>query len=173
MVQHKKCQISKRDRNDNRIKRRKAGELGISSDEDPSPEPSWTGDVASTAIDWSNMSGSSSSSLSRGVEVSSSHRPQAARRDKTMGSSSRLAAPSVREDQRMTRSRATPSGTGTPESRRPAPRQVDPPRRSVERPSSACQLYDGSDRPDSDSCRGAGRGGGHQTRRRHQARRRW
>jgi hypothetical protein len=79
-AQHKKHQIAKRDRNDNRTKRRKAGEACVSSDEDPSPEPSWGGDVASTAIDWSDMFGSSSSSPPRGVEVSSSHRPQAARR---------------------------------------------------------------------------------------------
>jgi hypothetical protein len=61
-AQHKKCQIAKRDSNDNRTKRQKAGERGVSSDEDPSPEPSWSGDVASAAVDWSNMSGSSSSS---------------------------------------------------------------------------------------------------------------
>jgi hypothetical protein len=97
-VQHKKRQIAKRDRNDNRTKRRKAGEPGVSSDEDPSPEPSWSGDVASMAIDWSNMSGSSSSSPPRGVEVSLSHRPQAVRRDKTMGSSSHPVAPTARED---------------------------------------------------------------------------
>jgi hypothetical protein len=60
-AQHKKRQITKRDRNDNGTKRWKAGELGVSSDEDPSPEPSWSGDVASAAVDWSNMSGSSSS----------------------------------------------------------------------------------------------------------------
>jgi hypothetical protein len=150
-ARHKKRQIVTRDRNDNRTKRRKAGELGVSSDEDTSPEPSWSGDVASAAIDWSNMSRSSSSSLPRGVEVSSSHRPQAARRDKTVGSSSRAAAPCVREDQRMTRSRAAPSGTGAPDPRRPVPRQVEPPRRSEERPSSARQLYDGLKRPDSDS----------------------
>jgi hypothetical protein len=33
------------------------GEQGISSDDDPSPEPSWSGDVASAAVNWSNMSG--------------------------------------------------------------------------------------------------------------------
>jgi hypothetical protein len=54
-VQHKKCQIAKRDRNDNCTKRRKAGELGVSSDEDPSPEPSWSGDVASAAVDWRHV----------------------------------------------------------------------------------------------------------------------
>jgi hypothetical protein len=48
---HKKHQIAKRDQNDNRIKRWKVGKLGISSDEDPSPEPSWSGDVASAAVD--------------------------------------------------------------------------------------------------------------------------
>jgi uncharacterized low-complexity protein len=36
-AQHKKCQIAKCDRNDNHNKRWKAGELGVSSDEDPSP----------------------------------------------------------------------------------------------------------------------------------------
>jgi hypothetical protein len=87
-AQHKKRQIAKRNRNDNRTKRRKAGELGISSDEDLSPESSWSGDVASAAVDWSNMSGSSSSSPPRGAEVSPSRRPQAARHNKTVGSSS-------------------------------------------------------------------------------------
>jgi hypothetical protein len=42
-AQHKKRQIAKPDRNDDRNKRRKAGEQGVSSDEDPSPEPSWGG----------------------------------------------------------------------------------------------------------------------------------
>jgi hypothetical protein len=50
-AQHKKRQIAKHDRNDNRTKRRKAGELGISSNEDTSPEPSWSGDVASAVVD--------------------------------------------------------------------------------------------------------------------------
>jgi hypothetical protein len=84
-AQHKKCQIAKHGRNDNHNKRRKAGEQGVSSDEDPSLEPSWSGDVASATVDWSNMSGSSSSSPPRGVEVSSSRRPLAAGRDKTIG----------------------------------------------------------------------------------------
>jgi hypothetical protein len=60
-------------------------------------------------------------------------------------------APPIREDQRMTRSRATPSGTGATESHRAAPRQADPPRRSKERSLSARQIYDGSERPDSNS----------------------
>jgi hypothetical protein len=51
----------------------------------------------------------------------------------------------------VVRSRAVPSGASASESQRSAPRQADPPRRSEERPTSACQLYDGSDRPDSDS----------------------
>jgi hypothetical protein len=74
-VQHKKRQITKRDRNDNRIKRRKVGESGVSSDEDPSLEPSWSGNVASAAVDWSETSGSSSSSSPRATEVSSSRQP--------------------------------------------------------------------------------------------------
>jgi hypothetical protein len=54
-AQHKKRQIAKHNRNDNRIKRRKAGELGISSDEEPSSEPSWSVDIASATVDWSDM----------------------------------------------------------------------------------------------------------------------
>jgi hypothetical protein len=68
-----KHQITKRDRNDNCTKRRKAGELGISYDEDPSPELSSRGDVANAAVNRSNMSGSSLSSPPGGAEVSSSH----------------------------------------------------------------------------------------------------
>jgi hypothetical protein len=83
-AQHKKRQITKRDRNDNRIKRRKVGELGVSSYEDPSPEPSWSGNTASAAVDWSDMSGSSSSSPPCGAEVSSSRQPQAAPHDKSV-----------------------------------------------------------------------------------------
>jgi hypothetical protein len=48
-------------------------------------------------------------------------------------------------------SRAVPSGAGAFGLQRSAPRQADPPRKSEERPTSARQLYDGSDRPDSDS----------------------
>jgi hypothetical protein len=98
-AQHKKCQIAKRDRNDNCIKRWKAGELVVSSDEDPSLEPSWSGDVASAVVDWSDMSGLSLSSPPRCTEVSSSRQLQAAARDKTVGSSSQQAAHPAREDQ--------------------------------------------------------------------------
>jgi hypothetical protein len=56
-ARHKTHQIAKRDRNDNRIKRRMAAELGVSSDEDPSHEPSWSSDATSAAVDWSDMSG--------------------------------------------------------------------------------------------------------------------
>jgi hypothetical protein len=87
-AQHKERHIAKRDRNDNRIKRRKAVELGVSSDEDPLPEPSWSGDVPSAVVDWSDMSVSSSSSPPRATEVSSSRRPQTAAHDKNVGSSS-------------------------------------------------------------------------------------
>jgi hypothetical protein len=57
-VHHKDLEIAKRDRNDDRIKRRKAGERDVSSDEDPSSEPVWSGDEPIT-VDWSDMSGSS------------------------------------------------------------------------------------------------------------------
>jgi hypothetical protein len=51
------------------------GERGVSSDEDSSSKPSWSGDVASAAVDWSDMSWSSSLSTPRTAEVSSSRRP--------------------------------------------------------------------------------------------------
>jgi hypothetical protein len=50
-AQHKECQIAKHDGNNNHIERRKAGERGVSSDEDPSLEPSWSGDALSAAVD--------------------------------------------------------------------------------------------------------------------------
>jgi hypothetical protein len=131
-AQHKKRQITKHNRNDDLNKRRKAGEQGVSSDEDLSLEPLWSGDVTSIAVDWSNMSGSSSSSPLRGAEVSSSCWPWEAGRDKVVGSSSSLAAPPVRVGLRSTRSRTAPSRTGTPEPPRSAPHQIDPPRRSEE-----------------------------------------
>jgi hypothetical protein len=97
------------------------------------------------------MLGSSSSSPLHVAEVSSSRRPREAGRDNVVGSSSRLAAPPVRVGLRSIRSRTAPSGTGTPELPRSAPRQIDPPRRSEEHSVPVLQLYDGSDRPDSDS----------------------
>jgi hypothetical protein len=71
------------------------GKQGVSADEDPSPEPSWSGYVANAVVDWSNMLGSFSSSPLRGAEVSSSRRPREAGRDKVVGLSSRPAAPPV------------------------------------------------------------------------------
>jgi hypothetical protein len=91
-AQHKEHEIAKRDRNDNRIKRRKVAERDVSSNEDPSPDPSWSGDVASVAVEWSDMSGSSTSSPPRATEVTSSRRPQIAAREKNTGSSSRSPA---------------------------------------------------------------------------------
>jgi hypothetical protein len=87
-AQHKERQIAMCDRNDNRIKRQKAGERGVSSDEDLSSEPSWSGDVPSAVVNWSEMSGLSSSLPPRTTEVSSSRRPETATRDKNLGSSS-------------------------------------------------------------------------------------
>jgi hypothetical protein len=92
-AQHKEREIAKSNRNDDRIKRQKAVECGVSSNDDPSPEPSWSGDVPSAAVDWSDMSGSSSSSPPRAIEVSSSRRPQTTAHDKKVGSSSQPALP--------------------------------------------------------------------------------
>jgi hypothetical protein len=71
-AQHKEREIAKRDRNDNCIKRWKVGGRGVSSNEDPSPEPSCSGDVANAVVDWSDMSGLSSSLPPHAMEVSSS-----------------------------------------------------------------------------------------------------
>jgi hypothetical protein len=54
-AQHKEREIAKRDWNENSIKRRKAGEHDVSSKEDPSPKLSWSDDMASATVDWSDM----------------------------------------------------------------------------------------------------------------------
>jgi hypothetical protein len=136
-AQHKKRQIAKCDRNDNSIKRRKAGELDVSSNEDPSPEPSWSRDDASSTVDWSNMPGSSSSSPSRDIEVSSSRQPQAVVRDKSVGPSSRQVALPAREDKRAVCPHVAPDWTSASEPQRSMPRQADPLRRLEERSVSA------------------------------------
>jgi hypothetical protein len=51
----------------------------------------------------------------------------------------------------MARPRLVPSEMGASVPQRSAPRPVDPPRRSEERPASARQLYDGFNHADSDS----------------------
>jgi hypothetical protein len=66
-----------------------------------------------------------------------------------VGSSSHPAAPLVRVGLQSTRSRTAPSGTGTLEPPRSAPRQIDPLRRSEECSVPVRQLYDSSDRPNS------------------------
>jgi hypothetical protein len=88
-AQHKERVIAKRDQNDNCIKRRKAGKHDVSSNEDPSPEPMSSGDEPSVAVDWSDMSGSSTPSPPRAVEVTSSRRPVPVAQEKNVGSSSR------------------------------------------------------------------------------------
>jgi hypothetical protein len=117
-AQHKEREITKRNRNDDRIKRQKAGERGVSSDEDPSPELAWSGDEPSVAVDWSDMSGSSTPPPPRATEVTSSRRPEPAAHEKNMGSSSLSAARPVREDQPATRSHMAPGGSGASEVRR-------------------------------------------------------
>jgi hypothetical protein len=97
------------------------------------------------------MPWSSLSSPPRGVEVSSSRQPQAATHDKSAGPSSCQVARPAREDQWTIHPRAAHGGTSASEPQRSAPHQDDPPRRSEDRPATAHQLYDGSDRPDSDS----------------------
>jgi hypothetical protein len=87
-------------------------------------------------------------------------RPQTTARDKKVHSSSRQAARPAREDQGTVRPRVAPNKTGASKLQRATPHQADPPRRSEERPAPVHQLFNGSDRPDSDSlqrCRSWGK----------------
>jgi hypothetical protein len=106
--------------------------------------------VPSAVVDWSDMSGSSTLSPPRMVEVTSSRRPEPAAREKNASSSSRSVARPVREDQQVARPRMGPGGSSASEARRDPPCRVDPPRRSEERATPPCHLFDGSDRPDLD-----------------------
>jgi hypothetical protein len=97
---------------------------------------------------YSDMSGSSTSSSPRMVEVTSSRRPEPAAREENVSSSSRSVARPAREDQQAARPHAVPGGSSALEARR------DPPRRvhwSEERVTPPHHPFDGSDRPDSDS----------------------
>jgi hypothetical protein len=67
---HKEKEIAKRDRNDNRIQRRKAGEHHVSSNEDPSLSQPWSGDEPSAEVDSSGISGSPLPSPRRATKVS-------------------------------------------------------------------------------------------------------
>jgi hypothetical protein len=165
VAQHKKRQIAKRDHNDDRNKRQKEGETSVSSDEDPSPEPSWSGDVVSATIDWSNMSRSSSSSPPRGDEVSSS------RWSREAGHAQRFLLPMWAYDRpalvRCPAERALPS-CRDPHHVRSIPRGG---RRSDQCPSARYMMAQTIQTliP----CRGVGREGGRRIRRRRQARCRW
>jgi hypothetical protein len=141
-AQHKECEIAKCDRNDNRIKRQKAGKRNISSNEDPLPEPSWSGNMASAAVDWSDMSGSSTSSPPRATEVTSLRWPETSVREKNAGSSSRSADRPAQGDQQAARPRMAPGGSGASEARRDPPRRADPPSVDGAKPcSSSPQSY--------------------------------
>jgi hypothetical protein len=84
-ARHKEKEIAKRDRNDDRIKRRKTMEANVSSNEDPSPSPPWSGDKLSVDVDWSGMSGSPLSSLRGAAEVSSTWQSELVARERGAG----------------------------------------------------------------------------------------
>jgi hypothetical protein len=149
--QHKEKEIAKLDQNDNRIKCHKAGERNVSSDEDPSLPPAWSGDEPSVAIDWNDMSGSPSLSPHRAMEVSSSRRPEPTVREKGAGLSSQSGARPFQEDQRVSRSHTVPGGPGAFEGRRDPTQWNDLPKQPAEHQPSPRHLINGSDRPDADS----------------------
>jgi hypothetical protein len=124
-AEHKAQDIAKHDRNDDRIKCCRVGERDVSFDEDPSPAPAWGGDEPSVAVDWSDISGSSTPSPPRAVEVTSSQRPEPAVCEGGTGSSSRSGARPVREDQWATHSPTTPGGLGASEVQRDQTRRGD------------------------------------------------
>jgi hypothetical protein len=150
-AQHKEQEIAKRDWNDDRIKRQKEGERGVSPNEDSSPDPAWRGDEPSAAVDKSDMSGSSMQSPPRAVKVTSPRRLEPAAHEKSVGPRSWSVARPVREDQRATHSRTAPCGSGASEVWRDLPRRVDLPMRLEEPKPSPRHLLDGSDRLDMDS----------------------
>jgi hypothetical protein len=119
------------------------------------------------------MSGSSSSAPPCDTKVSSSRPPQATGRDKTVGSSSRQVAPLPERTSGQfaltwrLAERAPPRYRG-PHPAKPTPRGG---RRSGRRPPASFMIALIASNPT--PCRGAGRGGGHRTQRRHRARRRW
>jgi hypothetical protein len=78
------------------------------------------------------MSGSSTSSPPRTVEVTSSRRPEFAAHEKAAGSSSWSAVRHVREDQWVTHSHMAPGGPSASEARRDSPRRDDPPKQREE-----------------------------------------
>jgi hypothetical protein len=108
-VRHKKRQIAKRDRNDNRTKRRKAG--------------SWASPPMRTRHP--RRRGAAMSPARRLTGATCSGRPRRRRPTvlkchrrvghKRLGASSCQVTPLAREDQRMVRSHAVPSGTGASE----------------------------------------------------------
>jgi hypothetical protein len=131
-AQHKKRQIAKRDHNDNLNKRRKAGEQGVSSVR--IRRPSRRGAAMSPARRSTGATCQGRPHRPRPMALKCRRRAgREAGRDKTVGSSSRPETPPTRVGQWSVRSRAAPSGTGTPGPQRPAPRQADLPRRSAER----------------------------------------
>jgi hypothetical protein len=102
---HKEKEIAKRDRNDNCIQRRKAEEHHVSSNEDLSPSPPWSGDEPSAEVDSSGKSGS---------PLPSSRRSDQDAHEKGAGSSSRPGARPAREDRRVTRSQVIRSQVPRP-----------------------------------------------------------
>jgi hypothetical protein len=156
-----------------RNKRRKVGEQGVSSDEDPSPEPLWSGDVASAVVDWSNLSGSSSSLPPRGGEVSSSCRLREAGHDKTVGSSSRPAAPLPEWACGRPTPVRCPAGRALSSRRDPRPvRSIPRGGRRSDWCLSASSMTARTTRTLT-PCRGDGREGGRRIRHRRRAQRRW
>jgi hypothetical protein len=102
-------------------------ECDVSSNVDPSSEPTWSGDEPIMAVDWSDMSGSSMPSPPHMVEVTSLRQPEPITREKNAGSSLRSAAQPVRKDQQAARTHTAPGGPSASETLRDPPRQADPP----------------------------------------------
>jgi hypothetical protein len=127
-VRHKEKEITKRDQNDNHIKRHKAVERNVSSNKDSSPSPPWSGDDPSAKVDWSGISGLPLPSPRWAAEVSSSRQLVQCTREKGAGSSSRPSARPAPEHQRVTHSQAAPSGSGAFMGRRDPLGQDGPPK---------------------------------------------
>jgi hypothetical protein len=97
------------------------------------------------------MSGSSTPSPPRMVEVTSSWRLEPAACEKSVGLCSRSAAHAVREDQQAACPRTMLGSLSASEARRNPPCRVNLPRRSEERAAPSRHLFNDSDRSDSNS----------------------
>jgi hypothetical protein len=150
-AQHKEHQITKRDRNNNRIKRRKVG--SVASPPMKTRRRSRRGAATCQARRWTGAICRGRPRCRLPVPLKCRHRdghrrPRATR----MWARARDKLPAKPEwTSGWSALTWRPAGRAPPSCREPRLAKLTPPRQSEERSTPVLQLYDGSDRPDSDS----------------------